>query len=681
MAWTRGQQLNNRKYVVEEKLGEGSFGMTYLAKTPAGDRLVIKTLNETVQAHSDFTKYQQDFLNEALRLARCQHPHIVKVHKLFQETVPHPTQARTRLDLWCIALEYIDGEDLARYAKRRGTLSEAEALNYIRQLGEALMVVHEQGMLHRDVKPQNMMLRSRRKEAVLLDVGIARDFVPDVTLTHSQVATPGYAPIEQYDSHTKRGAYTDVYALAATLYELVTGTVPPDAVSRDQHLLRYSRDLLTAPKALNPLLSDRLNTAILKGLTIKPEYRPETMVHWFHNLGLKTRHTPATVTISPPTRTPQIPIRPPSSAISSSPSPTKPRLGPVHRSRRHLLRWVGLGSMGLALAVVTREFWTAKSLSLLDPNSTPPEPPPEPIQNVVSISPESQPEPEPSPTTPSGTPLAPLTLPNTVEVNAGGDIINERPVQVQVYDENLGNGVSLRMVDIPGGSYVQGSPDNEVGRNSSEGPQRTVTIPQFYMGMFQITQAQYATVVGENPSFFRGDNRPVEKVTWHQAQAFCDRLSERTGRRYALPSEAQWEYACRAGTTTPFHYGATLTDRLANYHAPSTYENGPAGQYREETTEVGRFPPNDFGLFDMHGNVWEWCADHYRNTYDDVPNTYDGVPTDGSPYITNDHAALRILRGGSWQSYPHVCRSANRLWDAPFVRNGLVGFRVVSLFS
>jgi formylglycine-generating enzyme required for sulfatase activity len=278
-----------------------------------------------------------------------------------------------------------------------------------------------------------------------------------------------------------------------------------------------------------------------------------------------------------------------------------------------------------------------------------------------------EPEP-PAPTGPTGIPLSPLTL-KTVQVNEQGDVIDEYPVQVQIYDEDLGDGVSLRMVDIPGGSYTQGSPRDEARRDSDEGPQRTVTVPRFFMGMFQITQAQYAAVMGENPSRFRGDNRPVEQVSWNNAKTFCDRLSDRTGRRYFLPTEAEWEYACRAGTTTPFHFGNTLSTEIANYDGNYTYGNGRKGTYREETTDVGSFPANDFGLYDMHGNVWEWCADHYRENY-------DRVPTDGSPYLTNDNSARRVLRGGSWNYIPWYCRSALRNRNDPgyWILNG---FRVV----
>jgi formylglycine-generating enzyme required for sulfatase activity len=175
------------------------------------------------------------------------------------------------------------------------------------------------------------------------------------------------------------------------------------------------------------------------------------------------------------------------------------------------------------------------------------------------------------------------------------------------------------------------------------------------------------------------DDRPVERVSWHDAMEFCRRLSQRTGRRYSLPSEAQWEYACRAGTSTPFHFGETMTTELANYDGNYTYANGPKGEYRQQTTPVGMFPANAWGLQDMHGNVWEWCLDHWHGTY-------EGAPVDGSAWLDDeglnaakDSKKERLLRGGSWLDFPRSCRSAYRLHFQPDNANYDVGFRVVCL--
>ena len=265
--------------------------------------------------------------------------------------------------------------------------------------------------------------------------------------------------------------------------------------------------------------------------------------------------------------------------------------------------------------------------------------------------------------------------------------------------ENLGNGIQLEMVMIPGGTFMMGSPEKE------ERPQHQVTIKAFCLGKYQVTQAQWKAVAAAfpqvnkelklDPSRFKGDNRPVEQVSWEDAVEFCDRLSRHTKRQYRLPSEAEWEYACRAGTTTPFHFGETITtdlvnydgnytygdgveeDRrettdLANYDGNYAYGDGVEGVYREETTEVGSFGvANNFGLYDMHGNVYEWCQDNWHSNY-------KGAPTDGSAWLSSkEDSNRRLLRGGSWHDIPEDCRSASRTYDLLDYLNNKIGFRVV----
>jgi formylglycine-generating enzyme required for sulfatase activity len=264
----------------------------------------------------------------------------------------------------------------------------------------------------------------------------------------------------------------------------------------------------------------------------------------------------------------------------------------------------------------------------------------------------------------------------TVTVDSRGKEVKREKKQAQYFTENLGNGVTLEMVAIPPGQFKMGSPDGQ-GRDD-ERPQHLVTVSAFFMGKYPITQAQWKAVaslpkierdLSLNPSKFSGNNRPVEKVSWYDAVEFCQRLSKATGRDYRLPSEAQWEYACRAGTTTPFYFGETITPDLANYDGNYIYAQGPKGIYRQETSPVGKFPPNAFGLYDMHGNVWEWCADAWHNNY-------YGAPRDGSVWIKNGDDNCSPLRGGSWNGIPNDCRSANRYGYIPGNHYDINGFRV-----
>ncbi|MDE5081638.1 MAG: formylglycine-generating enzyme family protein, partial [Trichodesmium sp. St18_bin1] len=174
------------------------------------------------------------------------------------------------------------------------------------------------------------------------------------------------------------------------------------------------------------------------------------------------------------------------------------------------------------------------------------------------------------------------------------------------------------------------------------------------------------------PAMFKGANRPVERVSWNNATEFCRELSRITGKQYSLPSESQWEYACRAGTTTPFYFGETITSELVNHNGNRTYADAPKGISRKETTDVGIFPPNAFGLYDMHGNVYEFCQDVWHENY-------NGAPTDGSAWETGGDSSRRVCRGGSWLAYPRWCRSADRyFYNSDEADFNFIGFRLVS---
>lgn len=258
--------------------------------------------------------------------------------------------------------------------------------------------------------------------------------------------------------------------------------------------------------------------------------------------------------------------------------------------------------------------------------------------------------------------------------------INRSRQQARSFKEDLGNGVQLEMVAIPEGTFLMGSPENEPERRKSESPQHEVTVKAFFMGRYPVTQAQWKAVAAlpqinqeldSNPSFFRDSNLPVQTVSWYDAVEFCARLSQLTGKTYRLPSEAEWEYACRAGTTTPFHFGETIIPELANYNCNYVYDNDRKRNPRKRTTPVGSFGvANTFGLYDMHGNVWEWCADHWHDGYKDAP-------LDESIWLSSGESSDRLLRGGSWYSDLESCRSACRNhYDAGYSNNG-IGFRVV----
>ncbi|QDL12166.1 serine/threonine protein kinase [Brasilonema octagenarum UFV-E1] len=273
MAWVAGDRLQGGKYTIERELGRGRFGITYLVKNSKSDRLVIKTLNDELLR--SFTQQERErletmFGQEALKLQKCKHKHIVQVVEVFKEG-----------EHWCLVMEYVDGVSLADL--RPPILSEQEALGYIKQIGEALIVVHQNGLIHRDVHPGNILLgnRERQSEAVLIDFDLALDFDHILTTSRTKETSDGFTPPELYAKGTIARAYSDIYSLAATLYKLLTGITPVNAVKR-----KVDGEHLVSPKEFNPQISDRTNQAILTGMKLDPKERSQSMPEWLDSLGL-----------------------------------------------------------------------------------------------------------------------------------------------------------------------------------------------------------------------------------------------------------------------------------------------------------------------------------------------------------------------------------------------------------
>jgi formylglycine-generating enzyme required for sulfatase activity len=254
-------------------------------------------------------------------------------------------------------------------------------------------------------------------------------------------------------------------------------------------------------------------------------------------------------------------------------------------------------------------------------------------------------------------------------------------------DIDIGGGVKMKMVLIPAGEFIMGSPETEKTYDAEkrkmvhpedETQHRVQITKAFYMGATEVTQAQYVAVMGGrgfNKSKFRSNDLPVENVTWLDTQEFLTNLSEKTNKMFRLPSEAEWEYACRACSTTPFAFGGTLNTDQANYDGGYVYGDGVKGEIREKTSPVGSLQPNAWGLYDMHGNVMEWCNDWYdENYYNDSPEDDPQGPEKGG---------WKVIRGGAWKHDPGICRSAHRMnsapdeWDPSKIVKPVIGFRVV----
>jgi serine/threonine protein kinase len=423
-----GKALQGGKYTLEQPLGQGGFGITFLATHHyLGQKVVIKTLNPASQNNPQYVEFERQFRDEARRLAMCVHQNIVRVNDFFiEDDVPY------------LVMDYIPGQTLDQVIFPGQPLPEALAIHYIRQIGAALQVVHQNGLLHRDVKPQNIILRQGTQEVVLIDFGIAREFTPGVTQTHTSLISVGYAPIEQYIAHEKRTPATDIYGLAATLYALLTAEVPIASILRD-------RQPMPSPRDLQPHLSAAVNQAVMRGMAVEARYRPGTVADWLAMLpgetgrssvsgnvqgGVVAPHvdgnpsTMATVAVSPRYAPPPIPV---STAETVAPRPAA--IPPVKKRGRWSLIWLILGLAaigGMAIAVV------ANVLSQSAPQSVPTEPTVTPEQESVEPTfeappEESEPEPIESPSPePSESPSASPT-PETQDSENSTDIDSMPP--------------------------------------------------------------------------------------------------------------------------------------------------------------------------------------------------------------------------------------------------------------
>ncbi len=320
------------------------------------------------------------------------------------------------------------------------------------------------------------------------------------------------------------------------------------------------------------------------------------------------------------------------------------------------------------------------------------------LPSAQSAQPKSQPQTQPKSKPPQIT-VAPNPTDGsifefvTVKVDERGKVIDRQTKHARCFIEDLSYDVKLEMVGIAGGEFWMGSTEAEAQAAFAEAkryseaaneawykaevPRHRVKLSPFSMGKHPVTQSQWYEVMGDLPEIdddLRGDGHPVVNVSWEEAVAFCKELSRRTGGRYRLPTEAEWEYACRGGTTSPFAFGPTITPQIVNYHGNYPYGSAPKGEYRSKTVPVGSLGvANAFGLYDMHGNVWEWCSDWYGSSYYEECRKQGVVADPQGPSTGSD----RVYRGGGWISAAVYCRSAIRINVSPDIRNVNLGFRLV----
>ncbi|NEN92545.1 MAG: SUMF1/EgtB/PvdO family nonheme iron enzyme [Okeania sp. SIO3H1] len=633
-----GKILRQRYKIIGSPLGSGGFGDTYLAQDldlPENPKCVVKHLKPKSSDPGVLPVAQKLFEREAKTLYKLgkDSDQIPKLFAHFQEGTE-----------FYLVQEYIEGHNISKELTPGKKLSQSYTITLLKGILEALAVAHQNNIVHRDIKPQNLMRRKSDNKIVLIDFGAVKEISvlttanqPGATTFTVAVGTPGYMPSEQTRGQPKLSS--DIYAVGMVGIKALTGKNPENLPrdSKTEHIIWRNE----------AKVSDRLANIL------------DRMVHEYFLLRYENA-----MGVLEALDIPTSPVPTPQPTPAPTPSQTTtvvPKLQPQpNKTRRQILTLGGLAGGGFLAAMLTKDLWSRtppENISNSQPTS-------ERTPEIIS-SPEPIPEPPPPPQ-----PEFPIQTFTTVKVNRRGEIISRLPGRAEIMTENF-NGVSLEMVKIPAGRFLMGSPETEAGRTDSEGPQHYVDVPEFFMGKYPVTQAQWQAVMGNHPSHFKGENRPVETVSWNDATEFCQKLSQITGKKYTLPSESQWEYACRAGTTTPFYFGETITSELVNYNGNFPYADAPKGIYRKETTDVGIFPPNSFGLYDMHGNVWEWCQDVWHDNY-------EGAPTDGSAWEIGGASNRRLLRGGSWNNDSRDCRCARRINGGADVFGNIGGFRIVS---
>jgi eukaryotic-like serine/threonine-protein kinase len=612
-----GYLLRNR-YSIQHPLASGYFGDTYLAidRDYYGRRfVVVKHLKPQSTAPAVLEIARRLFETEAMALRRLgeKTDRVPQLHAYFEE---HKE--------FYLVQEFIEGQTLSQELDRR-KLSTLATIQILREILMGLSFVHAENIIHRDLKPDNIIRRTSDRTLVLIDFGAVKE-VSQATLTRPNpktmasigFGTEGYMPSEQAMGFPKPAS--DIYAVGAIGIECLTGREPHELFDEEtlefnwRHLYRVSDpkiDLLIDPlvRVLNKMLRQRYQDRYANA----------------------TEALEAIEALLQP--------QPPQKLTSLS---SRGAVAPLDRAA--FLKLIGLGGFGaISLFVLPRIFQYAEN-----------KPAPQKIG--------------------SGSMAKPTTIEFTsVKLNEQGDIIDTPKARARIFQEELGTGIWLTMVEIPAGEFLMGASLTEAGSTAREQPQHRVKVPRFFLGQTQVTQAQWAALFPGTPVGARGNDRlPVYGIDWLDAIAFCERLSQKTGHRYRLPTEAEWEYACRANTTTPFACGDTIVPSVANYNGEHPYGRAPQGEFRQQVTPVAKFPPNLFGLYDLHGNVWEWCLDEWFENY-------QGAPVDGSArgnLDRRDGNRLRVVRGGSWFSHGTTCRAANRTGLFGLFRHDNYGLRV-----
>lgn len=541
-----GTRLCGGKYVVECKLGAGGFGITYKARQAGLDKIVcIKeyflagrcvrngaTCAISIQGGSTelYDKYREAFVREARLLATLHHPNIVEVVDVFDEN-----------NTSYMVMEYINGRSLQSIVEKGGPLKWPEAVNYIAQVANAAGYIHRRNILHRDIKPDNVMVTDDFK-AILIDFGSARHYEHDKTQAHTAMLTHGYAPTEQYTTNSRKGSYTDIYAIGATLYFVLTGKVPLESAARLTEKMRE-------PKEWNPSIPEEGNRTILKAMQIRPENRHQNIDDFMADLrNLK-----------------------PSKLVDES-------IGAGNK------KWI---KIAVALAIVAVVCGVAAIFLFKDNKKT--------------------------------------------KTNTETIVIDNRPYTTESF------GVDYPMIYVEGGTFTMGN--NEMNEDECDCPEHEVSLSGYYIGQFEVSRKLWKEIMGYDPSEDEIDmglsdeeikKLPVVNITHQEAMEFAEKLSKKTGHKFSLPTEAQWEYAARGGNKSKGYY-------YAGYNV----DNDDDIWYNEDHLRAADNEncKNELYLCNMSGNAAEWCLDSYDDSF------YEKAKFNNPANI--DYSVDKVVRGGS----------------------------------
>lgn len=659
-------------YRVLQLLGKGGMGMVFRAEDPLLQRSVA--LKVMLPALAADESARQRFLREARSAAAVQHEHVVTIHQVVDDRkAPY------------LAMELLEGEPLDAQLRRLGRLPVDDAVRVGQQMAEGLAAAHARGLIHRDVKPANIFLvgqpatDGRRRKSDLwkagrvkiLDFGLARAARDSDHLTQAGtiLGTPAYMAPEQAKSGSGVDARADLFSLGCIIYHMLTGEQPFKGEDVYAILLAVATQEPSPPQACDPFISPALSDLVMRLLQKDPEKRPATAAEVAEALeDICHEHTrpisssDLSIPVAKPIyRAPESPTTKLLRQSSQYATAVKKRLTPILEAEKKKLltprrtepAWmvhVRRAVVPAALVVFLLFAWSL--LPRRSPAPAPTEPP------VVAVIPPVK--------------------------------IKPAPPVVKLPPSSITNSIGMQFLLIPKGTFKMGSPRNELDRFNNEEQHEVDISEPFYMGVHEVTQSQFEKVMAINPSIFRPQgagaarvkdvdtaNLPVENVSWKQAVEFCEKLSDlpeekSEGRVYRLPAEAEWEYACRGNSpgVEATNFGVALSSFQANFNGNHPFGQASKGSFLALTTVVGKYPANRFGLYDMHGNVAEWCADWHEGLCISEP---------GPPVPQTDPAdpkRVRALRGGSWASAGRGCRTAARTFAEPDDRSPYWGFRV-----